>query len=198
MRAIMWKFVKLLIGLAILAAPIVYVLLVAGLIGVPLVGGFVYQPPQADHVVTASAPLDSESLQSLTFSESMLTASLRLGLDSEAGQWFEAGESQVAVIDGHGVELFLPLANNAQRSALTIVTRLDLADGALTPVVTSFHLGRLPVSPKLMNAIVESSLKSALASFNAELAKVARIEAVAYQDGNVVVTGTLTASPSAP
>ncbi|MEK9130880.1 MAG: hypothetical protein AAB429_02060 [Patescibacteria group bacterium] len=198
MRAIMWKFVKLLIGLAILAAPIVYVLLVAGLIGVPLVGGFVYQPPQADHVVTASAPLDSESLQSLTFSESMLTASLRLGLDGEAGQWFEAGESQVAVIDGHGVELFLPLANNAQRSALTIVTRLDLADGALTPVVTSFHLGRLPVSPKLMNAIVESSLKSALASFNAELAKVARIEAVAYQDGNVVVTGTLTASPSAP
>ena len=106
-----------------------------------------------------------------------------------------SGESQVAVIDGHGVELFLPLANNAQRSALTIVTRLDLADGALTPVVTSFHLGRLPVSPKLMNAIVESSLKSALASFNAELAKVARIEAVAYQDGNVVVTGTLTASP---
>lgn len=184
---IVGRLVKLLVGIFLLCLPFVYLLAAAGIISVPIVGGLIYHTPMSDHLVTAGIPFNDAALKSLVFHESMLTASLQNGLAGEGSRLFEASGSQVAVVNGHGVEVFLPFMESEQRSALIIGLTLDLEDGKVSPRLTSLHVGNLPIAPSIANLLVISSLRSAIESFNNQISQVVTIASIDYANGSVIV-----------
>ena len=192
-RALIGKLITWIIIALILVGPIIYVLTAAGMISLPLVGGFIYSTPVPNHVVESGTPLDAAALAKLTLSESALTASMQAGLAASGGdQTFIPAKSQVAVIEGQGLEIFLPFIGNKQDSALTIDFNLNLEEGKLTPNVQSFKIGQLPVAPVIVKTVLEKTIQTALDTFNTQLASFITIESVEYGNGAVVLSGSLT------
>lgn len=192
LRAIFFKIFKIVFVIVLLAAGPVYLLTASGLIPLPLIGDLIYQPPTPDHDVTAGTPLSTSSIETLRLSESALTASVRQGL-SAAEKTFDLSAAQVAVIDGKGVEVFLPFKGNAQHTALTMLMNLKISDGKIQPSVIGFYFGQLPVSPRIIDTLLGASLASALDAFNAELIKVVSVDSVEYAAGKVLIHGKLIA-----
>lgn len=210
-RKIRNTLIGLLIFLLIVGGPTAYLLARSGFVTVPGLSNLIYTPPEPDHVVEAGravedqfqAEVDAIIAERLTptgltdrdavfaFHESALTASLRTLIINGTDTVVDPERSQVAVIDGEEVEVFLPLRVNKGKTAVTIGVTFGVENGLLTALVTRVKVGRLAVPRFLSSWTLQPAVNQALQSMNQELGRYVRFSTVAYEDQSVRLNAEL-------
>lgn len=184
-----------------------------GLVSVPLVSSLAYSVPEPSRTVDPGAPVEdvvetqlasqieaygngganlSEPLP-LSFSvpESALTATLRTAVSDSSSTQIAAERAQVAVVKGEGLEVFLPLANNAKESAITMMLSLQSVDGEVVTSVSSVYIGSYHLPAWLRRSFVDPLVDSGWREMGSRLSSYAVIQSITLQDGSLDVSGTL-------
>lgn len=209
-RLLRWflrRLIGLVILLVILAAPFVYLAARSGLVDIPIFSALLFKSVVPDHVVAPSLgiqdafqqqlqaqhldPTSKSQTLTLVFSESVLTKTLRDYLTANAADTFNADKSQVAITNG-GLEIFLALKTNQEKTAIIAHLAVGAKDGVFTTMLDSAAVGDLVLPHVLANLIIQPSLDAALKLLNDQLIKSTRIDSVGFVDNTMTVTGELT------
>ena len=130
--------------------------------------------------------------------EEMLTGSLRqAGTNSTPDQqkdtWVDLTQAQVAISEKDGLEVFLPLARNAQHSAIRVYFTPRVTDKQeLDMDLREIWVGNMRIPSWFTGPFNEGLFRKAVAGMVPELAKYARIEELTIEEGSIALRGTLT------
>lgn len=205
---------KFIIVLLIVGLPVLYILVRSGLVVIPVASAILYNEPTPVHAVSPSGSLNevletqlnafaasrftSGSLvgEQITFAlpESAMTAALQPSIESSVSKTFIANKSQIAVVEGVGLEAYLPFQHGSGRTALIILFNFDLENGELKPHVQEFKLGQLHLPRAFMNFAIRESQKAWLAPLNEHLKTFLQIQAIEYGTSSMNIQGTLTSN----
>ncbi|TAK03240.1 hypothetical protein EPO34_04185 [Patescibacteria group bacterium] len=199
--------------LALIAAG--WVVAATGLAQVPLLTGAAYRVPQPAHAVIETEPIEtyvsralsdllgtrlrqgngtlSDRRFSLVIPEGTFTASLRDALGRTDQNLVDAGRSQAAVTPD-GLELFLPLKDNRQGSALVLTLRLSAANGSLDAAVREVRVGSLAVPGPVTEAAFAPAVRQSLLPFTEAFGRYATLTGVSSEAGAIRFTGELSVS----
>lgn len=179
-----------------------------GLVRVPLATNWAYERPLPSRVVGEGVPFETAAQQqiaaesvrrayagadgsgmALSISETTLTTELRDALETSGQSAVDASSAQVSVSEEGGVELFLPLRDNAQQTALTAVMSISV-DGNGTPVAKAedVSLGSWHVPGWLRDSVVNPAVKAAVDGAFQQLPDTVVLKSIRTQDGSVAVT----------
>lgn len=147
-----------------------------GIVEVPVLSGWVYETPEPTRIVAPGLSLEAFA-KGGTFRgavgdipEATLTTMVRDALATSGQTWFDDHGAQAVWLDGEkGIELFLPLRDNARKSA--VVARLAVSDdnGALVVKVLDAKVGSWNLPAWAVNSIVSPALAPAVAAINESL-----------------------------
>lgn len=168
--------VLLLVAILLVGGFVAWTLAATGLVAVPVLSPSAYQAPLPSRTVVPGLSLEAY-LKSGSFKgnvaeipETTLTALVQDTLSTDGQTWFDEHKSQVAKnADGEGVELYLPLRDNAQKSA--VMARLDVSfdGGKVAVTVSDVTLGSWKVSPWIVSSVIVPAIAPTVASINATL-----------------------------
>ncbi len=209
LRRLLWN---LCFPIVVIGLPVVFLLARSGVATIPVATQVFYATPTPHHAVVGGPSLQelftsqitdlinarvtsagiSDRAFTLTIPESAFTTTLTQYVQENAATVFVADKSQAAVIDGQGLEVFLPLQLNRERTAVraTITTALD--HGLFAPKISSTTVGQLGVPSFIVRWILESALGKTTVALNEAVGKYATFDAVEFTNGNVVLHGQLT------
>lgn len=201
------------LSLVLVAALIVWLLAAAGLITVPVVSGLVYKSPQPSRTIASGIPVETllterfnslitERLQegggnlqdravTVTLPESALTTSLKTVLQTNNLNWLKSELAQVAINEKQGLEIYLPLANSSNNNAIILTAVLSSENKQLSLSEITVKIGCVTLPTWFSQGALVPLLQSGLVALNQELGRYAAIEAVDYQNGQVLLSGTL-------
>ncbi len=204
------------VGLLVLVAMIfggAWVVAATGLVSVPFLTPIAYHEPVPARIVTPGQSaqdvlaasfqaLITERLQagsgqmldravSVTIPESALTASLRQGLEAAKYDFIDASRAQVSIDKDAGLEIFLPVAQNQERSAVRLRLLVSEKDGMLAADVTEASLGSLQMPRWLAAAIFNPPLAQGLVIFNQDILKFVTLKEIRTDVGSLVIDGDL-------
>jgi hypothetical protein len=163
-----------LVVLATLAIAIFAAWIVAStrLVRVPVLSGLAYEKPSPVRTVAPGLSLEAYmsggsfrgSFDDIP--ESTLTATVRDALATNGQTWLDDHSAQAARIDGLGIELFLPLSNNAMGTA--IVAHVGLSDdgGKMSVSVDDLFVGSLAIPKWLIASVVMPAITPVVAALN--------------------------------
>ena len=201
-------FIVLLVtGLAWIAAA-------TGLVRIPVISGLAYEKPAPAHLVAPGLPLDTKINNDLTaevnrrlvaghgqladrtitleLPEDGFTSLLKNLVEESGVKEVKSAGAQIAVIPNQGLELFLPLADNPQESALIVWLEVVPDDqGLLNIQITNLQLGSFSLPGLLYRPIIEPLIKQNMAQLNSDWGRYATFEDIKYETGQVVVTGSI-------
>lgn len=136
---------------------------------------------------------------SFELTEGMLTASLRQAAaaapkttdtpEKEPEQPFDLTRAQIAISEQKGVEVFLPLKDNAQNSSVRVYLRPSLVDGALTISLLDVWVGNLRVPPSWVESLDKDGIQEAFRSAAPGMKEHLQLNAVTVEDGAVKLEG---------
>lgn len=137
---------------------------------------------------------------SFELTEGMLTASLRQAAaaapqttgttkEGEPEQPFDLTRAQIAISEQKGVEVFLPLKNNPQNTAVRIYLRPSLADGALTVSLLDVWVGNLRVPPSWVESLDRDGIQEAFRSAAPGMKEHLELKSVTVKEGAVKLEG---------
>ncbi len=134
--------------------------------------------------------------------EGMLTATLRQAAavapketSADAPSLFDLSRAQIAISESRGFEVFLPLANNAERSALRVyLLARATEDGRLDLDIRDLWLGNFHFPKWFTEPFNQGLFRKAVAALSPELAKYAILERLEIKDGSVTLEGELTSA----
>ncbi len=204
-------------SLLLIASGVVWVMWMvaaSGIVSVPLISRYAYPaPPKPTREVSSGEPLEGvladevnallpERLQAgggqlsdrsfdLALPESAITASLRAGLEKDPNTIFDASRVQVAVVEGEGLEIFLPLAQSAQETALVILVSLQIEDGHVVFDLPRVQFGQLVMPAWLSEVVMTAPLEQGISAFEAELERMVAITDIRAENGVLRLTGEL-------
>ena len=143
-----------------------------GIVAVPVLSGFAYEKPSPVRTVAPGLSLEAY-MSGGTFRgsfadipESTLTATVRDALATNGQTWLDERSAQAARTEGQGIELFLPLSNNAMGSAIVAGVTLSEDGGKLALRVDDLSIGSLAVPKWLIASIVMPAITPVIASLN--------------------------------
>lgn len=146
-----------------------------GLVAVPVLSSWAYEVPAPSRSVAAGLSLEAY-LKSGSFKgnfadipETTMTALVRDTLSTDGQTWFDERKSQIAKNEDGGVELYLPLRDNAQRSALVAHLDVSLDQGKIAVVVSDVALGSWKVPAWIVSSVIVPAIAPTIASINADL-----------------------------
>ncbi len=154
---------------------VAWVVAATGIIGVPVLFRIAYEKPSPIRTVAPGLSFKAY-VSGGTFKgsfadipESTLTVTLRDALATSGQTWLDERSAQAARIDGQGIELFLPLRDNAMASA--IVANVDLFDdgGKIALRVDELFIGSFAAPEWFIASIVMPAITPAIASLNENL-----------------------------
>jgi hypothetical protein len=134
--------------------------------------------------------------------EGMLTATLRQSAlampketSAEVPSLFDLSRAQIAISKNRGLEVFLPLADNDQRSAIRVYLLARAAeDGQLVLDIQDIWLGNFHFPKWFTEPFNQGLFRKAVAALSPELLKYAVLERLEVGEGSVTLTGELTAA----
>lgn len=168
--------VLLVVALLVVGGFVAWTLAATGLVAVPVLSSWAYQAPSPQRTVVPGLSLEAY-LKSGSFKgnvadipETTMTAIVHDTLSTDGQTWFDEHKSQVAKNDdGEGVELYLPLRDNAQKSALVARLDVSLDRRKIVVSVSNVTLGSWKVSPWLVSSVIVPAIAPTVASINAAL-----------------------------
>lgn len=189
-----YHYVALAVGLAFLALAAwgVWTLAATGLVKVPVVSGWAYQAPAPTRVVAEGVPFETVVQQqilssSLSIPETTLTTELRDSLETSGQTFADPDGAQVAVFADSGVELFLPVRDNAQDTAIVVRLRLTVEDGVPKATAEEVYVGSWKVGAWLREGIVNPALDAVLDTVAREIEGRVAISSIRETDGALVI-----------
>lgn len=170
-----------------------------GLVAVPVLTGLAYEKPEPSSRVEAGVPLEAFVASRLatsggTFSipESTLTTFVRDTLATSGQTLFDESGAQASVNGAHGIELYLPLRDNALQTAVVATVRFGAKDGALTIAVDDVSVGSWHAWSVLRDGVMVPALAAGLESVNQTISDAhVTVVGVSEQAGMLVVQATL-------
>ncbi len=199
----------LLVLVVVTASIACWVLAASGLLRIPLFSSLAYQPPVPVTVVRAGVPAETSLLTQLTnaaalgetypvlvVSEESLTASFRSLVEEAGVSLVRTEDVQVASVEGKGLELFFPVRNNAQSTAVRAVLVVEVNESHLTASVTEVTLGSLPLPSWLVAATVDALISGVLTRLEESMPEGATISSVTYEAHAARVGLELSVAPS--
>ncbi len=190
-----------------------WALAATGLVNVPGFSGFAYHQPQPERVVLPGVPIETlineeiktilaqrlqaggEALQdrsiSIVLTEQSLTASLRNLLDNEKDSIIDSRLAQVIVSSQKEFIFFLPLKDSTNQTAIQISVKALVNDGVVKLTPESTKIGSLWIPRVLMAFFVQPFIQDRLLNLNSEISSFVQIQKMEYQEGKVVVEGTM-------
>lgn len=170
-----------------------------GLVRVPVLTGFAYDAPAPASVVEPGVPLETFVAARLassngTFSipDSTLTTFVRDTLATSGQTLFDDQRAQAAARGARGIELYLPLRDNALGSAVVAHLRFGAKDGGLTVAVDDASVGSWKAWGFLREGVLVPALASALSTVNQTLADAhVTVTGASEQTGLLVIQATL-------
>lgn len=192
-----------------------WIVAASGLVSVPLVSRYAY--PKAPEVTREVAPGDEpletviteavsallpERLQAgsgqlsdrsfdLALSERAFTASLQAALKQDPNTMFDTSRAQVAVLEGQGLEIFLPLAQSAQETALVVVLSLRIQDGHVVFDLSRVQLGQLVLPAWLSDFVIAAPIEQGIAAFEDDVQRIVVISTLREENGSLRLIGEL-------
>ncbi|MFC1788125.1 hypothetical protein ACFLZY_02815 [Patescibacteria group bacterium] len=185
-----------------------------GLIKIPVFSAWAYHKPEPTRIVLTEKSLETvieEAIKtevmnriqtsggvltdrqiSLNLPESALTASFRESLQDSDQNTIDYSQSQIAIINGQGLEIFMPFADSIQESAVVAQVALSPVDGLFTVDQIKVWIGQCKIPQLLSETLLRSMIDQGLNEVNQELGKFAKIDQIIYQDGSVELSGQIT------
>lgn len=184
----------LVLGLAAWAA---WTVAAMGVAVVPVFSGMAYDAPTPVRAVSPGVPLadsvtrqilesSSKTDMTLVISEATLTTLVRDTLSQSGQDAFDDGAAQAAISES-GVELYLPLRDNAQANALVTELGLFVEEGRLAATTERATLGSWNVPGWLREGVLDPALAAAVTNLNDAFAGRAELVSVEAQDGSLVL-----------
>lgn len=184
-----------------------------GLVKVPVISSFAYDKPSPIRVVEPGVPLDTVISNELTkevtrriqqgggtiqnrritlaLPEESFTASMRTVLEESNIAEIDPTNAQAAVNEDIGMELFLPLANNAQESAIRLRVKAVVENGLFDLLVTDVWIGDLHLPRFLSDMLLGPVIDANMEQFNQEIGKYLTIQQIRYGAGAVTLEGEI-------
>lgn len=167
---------------------IAWTLAASGVVSVPFLSSVAYRAPEPSRVVAEGVPLETvvaqqASASSISITEATLTTELRSSLETSGQQYVDSARAQASVLAGSGIELFLPLRDNEQGSAIVVTLGLSVEAGELRATVESATVGSAEVGSWLREGVVNPMLEGALASVRDRLEGVVTVTSVRADEG---------------
>lgn len=185
-----------------------------GLYSIPLISSVAYIQPQPDHRVIpgtavevfVSNLLESEITQRLqagagtisdrsiniSIPEASFTKSIQNIMADSGDQTFDHLQSQISISDETGFELFMPLLDSQQGSAITINFVPKLVDGLIRVDITSLQVGSLKIPQFITRLAISRPVDARLQEFNRELGRFATFDDLVINEGSISLSGELT------
>ena len=125
---------------------VVWIIASTGLVVIPVVSSWAYEKPQPTRFVGEGVPFGTIAVAQANNSfvsvpETTLTTELRDSIETNGQRFFDADRSQVAVIPNAGIELYLPVADNASGTAILALLELSVESGVPKISVHSASVG---------------------------------------------------------
>jgi hypothetical protein len=165
-----------------------------GLVRVPLVSSLAYERPVPVTEVRAGVPVETTIVTQLSasalsdtdtidivLSEESLTASFRTMVEEAGVSFVRTEDVQVAVVEGRGLELFFPLRNNEQETAVRAILQIGTGSNRLSATVIDVRFGTLPLPSWLIAASVDALVSGVLTRMNESVPAGASITSVSYE-----------------
>lgn len=191
-----------------------YATAMTGLVTIPFVTSVAYHEPAPSRTVNAGASVQdvlagefqaliTQRLQSgsgqiadrsvsVEIPETALTASLQQGLAAAKYGFFDMTRAQISSSAADGLEIFLPVAQNQQHTAIRLTIGLSIDAGVLKAQATSVTIGALALPRWIAGAIFDPPLAQGLVQFNEDVLKYITLTRVQPTDGAVAIDGDLT------
>lgn len=200
------------IGLFLTAAIwVAWIVAGTGLVHVPMFTSFAYEKPEPTRIVEAGVPLQeligtelqtvlAERLQAgdgelldktvqLEAPEGSLTATLRSGLEELGISYVDTAHSQVTVHQDAGFEMYFPLKNNPQETALVIFFHAESHEDSLVLVLKSVEIGSVSFPSFILTHVFEPALNRYTKDLSSALSVYTHISDFSYYEGWVDIRG---------
>ncbi len=205
--------------LGVVAAGIVWAIAATGLVTIPVFTRLAYEVPTPLRVVTPGVPIETyiqsevsdtlmqrlyqgqgaleDTALEVSLSEQSFTASLR-SLAEQAGEGlpFDFSLAQVALDPQKGAEIFLPIKNNPQQTALRLDVYATVQDGGIILDIKGASIGSLSLPLNVLNPLIHTVVEKNLESLYAELGSYVRLSEISYEDGLMILKGELAVETS--
>lgn len=197
-------------GFLALFAWAAWTLAATGLVTVPVLSRWAYDIPVPTRVVGEGVPFETVVQQqvaeeamrrayaggaasdlALTISETTLTTELRDSLETSGQTFADPDGSQVAVLSGSGIELFLPLRDTDQQTAVKALLRVTVTDGVPKVTAETVSLGSWQVGAWLREGLVNPMLDGLLDTVVREVEGSVTVTSVREEEGSLIVNVTV-------
>ncbi len=190
-----WKFWVSLVALVTLVALVswsLWTLAATGLVSVPVLSRWAYDVPVPTRVVGEGVPFETVVQQqalssSLSISEATLTTELRDALETSGQSFLDPDGAQVAVLGDSGIELFLPVRDTAAHTAIKVLLRLTVEDGAPKATAEEVFVGSWKMGVLLRDGLVNPALGGLLDTAVRELEGSVVVTSIREEEGTLVV-----------
>lgn len=201
--------------IALIMAGIAWMVAATGFVSIPLFSRLAYEVPTPLRVVTPGVPIETyiqtevsdvlvqrlyegqgtlqETVVEVRLPEQAFTASLRSFSEQAAsGLPLDFSTAQVALDPQKGAEIFLPIKNNPQQTAIRLNVYATVQNGGIVLEVKEASIGSLPLPMSLLNPVIHAIVERNLQSLYAELGSYLRLSDISYEEGFMVLKGELT------
>ncbi|MFH1315729.1 MAG: hypothetical protein ABIH67_05045 [Candidatus Uhrbacteria bacterium] len=183
-----------------------------GLVTIPVFTNFFYNQPEPTRQVLATVPieeflsteigstinqrlqpgsLDFDRTFSISLTEGSLTASVQSLLD-QAG-FFEHDGARVVVSEDVGLEVFLPVAENPLRTAMTAELTPFINDqGVIDVEINRLKIGSLSLPIWLVRLVLAKPLDLVIWELNKNFVSYVDLSGVLLTEGSVIFDGNIT------
>ena len=198
-------FIRLLIGLFVIVVLfglwVIWFLAGTGLVAIPLLSRFSYDKPEPVRVIETEETVEisvsdqlldikaDQDVVEFIIHEKALTGSFRRSISDYEQEAIDASQSQIAVIDGEGLEIFLPLAQNKHKTALRLYLTIRDDEGSFEPEVTEFFIGSRKVPTWATRMLASPFLEQGFAPVEEELRIYLDSPTIEFADQAVILKG---------
>lgn len=168
--------ILLVVAIVAVGGYVAWVVAATGIVAIPVLSGWIYEAPAPSRIVAPGLSLEAFAKGGsfrgavADIPETTLTAMVRDALATSGQTWFDEHGAQAARLDStRGIELYLPLRDNARKSA--VVAHLDVSDdqGTLVVTVIDAKIGSWNVPAWIVASVISPALAPAVATLNESL-----------------------------
>ena len=190
-----------------------WVVAATGVVYIPAFSRVAYTKPEPLREVTAGVPVETyiqtlvtselasrlqqgggqllDPVISVTLPENAITATVQSFSETYGDILIDIQQAQVAISEEIGIEVFLPIKNSSQETAVNIHLMIEVLDGDISIEVQDVWIGSLHVPDMLVSLAISSLINRNAAELNAQFGQYITLSEIDYQDGSVTLSGDL-------
>src|SRR3989339_660555 len=201
-----WVSLIVLFVLVVLIGMALWTVAATGLVTIPVISKLAYQTPSPTYVVREGIPFETLLQQQIaaetvrrayagdaaasneffiSIPENTLTTELRDHLETSGQTFADQDGAQIVVLGESGIELFLPLRDNAQETALVVRLTLSVTEGMLRATAEDVRLGSWQMGSWLREGLINPALDGMLDASMRQIEGTASITSVRADNGSI-------------